>query len=108
MRILHVIAKPLSRKLDPDDRSVKGTYGVEVSEDLSNPIAAGVALDMFHSNVAVSVLDDFEFHVVDPVMEVVLHQADEYESYSGESHGGDVFQISSNVELPEIRVRHKP
>jgi len=49
-----------------EDAAVQGTYRVLVPASLSDGQAAACALDGFHSNVAVGLLEAFEFTVLDP------------------------------------------
>lgn len=65
-RILTIVANLLASKpSSSEDEAVAGEYSVEVNSDLPDDKAASVALDIFHSNIAVDVLDDFEFVVKD-------------------------------------------
>lgn len=63
-----------------DDLDVAGEYDVSLSEDVGPGQAADVALDVFHSNVAIKTLDDFVITVLFEGKEV---EGDpEHESYS--------------------------
>jgi hypothetical protein len=83
---------PLS---DREDASVPGVYLVEFAShvcDLPLPKLASTALDVFHSDVPIGVLDDFEFTVVHGVDTIVAQDPD-HEDYSG-SDDGAVRKIS--------------
>lgn len=60
-RILTVTAAGKPSHLD--DASVPGDYHVGVPDEFDDARAASCALDVFHNNVAVKVLDDFTFTV---------------------------------------------
>lgn len=65
MRILTLVAKQIDKVLNDEDESVPGEYSVEVNEGLTDAKSASVALDIFHCNVCVECLDDFESEVKD-------------------------------------------
>jgi len=79
-RCLTVHAEQISDTVDEEDIEVAGDHEVEVPGDLSDDKAASAALDIFHSSVAVSCLDDFEFYVYDG--DEMLAEDPEHESYS--------------------------
>ncbi len=97
MKILHVIAEFVGTKTDGaiDDDNVHGVYAVEVNEDLNSKNAASVALDIFHSNIAVDTLDDFEFTV--KYRGRTLSENPDHKTYSGEALGGDVWKTSDII-----------
>jgi hypothetical protein len=66
-----------NKDLDEDDKHVEGRYIVEVPSFLSDSLQAAVALDNFHEENAIAVLDDFEISTVK-----YLSSADNYENYS--------------------------
>ena len=85
-RIVTVHAVQTAKHLDSEeDADVAGVYQIEINKGVPKRIWAGVALDVFHTNVAVAMLDDFEFTVKDG--RKVLTEPDDYESYSGEGKG---------------------
>jgi hypothetical protein len=87
MKTVTVIAKQVSKKLDSnEDRGVAGEYPVRLDDGVSDEELAGVALDVFHDNIAVANLDDFEFSVVDAKGKEIA-EPDGYESYSGTGRG---------------------
>lgn len=70
--IAAIACTPLS-ELDHDDREVEGLYLVEgIDASLSDGDAADTALASFHAHQGVSVLDDFEFVVLDPASQTAL------------------------------------
>lgn len=81
---VHVAAIPMvaENDIDGDDRNVAGTYEVSLKCGVLRKQIANAALDSFHSNVAVSVLDDFRFVVFSPITGEVFVQDDETEDYS--------------------------
>ena len=68
-----------------------------VSKGLSKASMASVALDVFHSNCAVNVLDHFEFTVFDPITGVVIYEDEDHESYSMRNHGQDLTRIADKL-----------
>ena len=64
-------------QLAPEDRAVPGRYLARVDLKLSDADAASAALDGFHSEVPVAVLDDFEFSVFDGERELEPNPARE-------------------------------
>lgn len=64
--IAAIACTPLT-ELDHDDRDMEGLYLVEgIDSSLTDGDAADTALASFHAHQGVSVLDDFEFIVLDP------------------------------------------
>ncbi|KZX57703.1 hypothetical protein A3709_18950 [Halioglobus sp. HI00S01] len=49
--------------LHPEDQEVEGTYQIELNSRVPGSLRRDVALDVFHHNVPVKVLDDFDFEV---------------------------------------------
>ena len=94
-----VAAIPLvSRKaLDAEDKPVPGVYSVMVRKGLSTASMASAALDVFHSECAVAVLDDFAFYVFDPRNGQVLTEEPDHEGYSKTHLGRDCARISDRV-----------
>lgn len=99
---LAIAAIPLveDADLEPEDDHVAAVYSVMVRKSLSVHDRASAALDVFHGNVAVGTLDDFEFYVFEPATGIVLEEADDNEIYTKEGLGRDLQRISD--ELPEI------
>lgn len=91
---VNLITKP---KLEEEDRHVPGVYSVMVPKGLSDKTMASVALDAFHSECAVGVLDDFAFVVFDPVTCKVLEEDEEHESYTKAHLARDLAAISDRV-----------
>lgn len=88
------------KHLDAEDRHVSAVYSVMVQKGLSDSSMASAALDVFHSECAVSVLDDFEFYVFDPRTGLVLSEDADHESYSKTHLGRDCEHIADK--LPKI------
>jgi len=86
MKTVTVKVRQVSSVLDSDeDEGVAGRYKVIVYDGVPANHVAGVALDVFHSHVAVDCLDDFEFTVLDGKKELV--ESEDYVAYSGENSG---------------------
>lgn len=65
---------------DGEDENVAGFYMVEIDGDVPSEHIGSAALDVFHSDVAVEVLDDFEFTVFDMDGKIVeISDSDDYE-----------------------------
>jgi len=87
MRTVFVEAKKISNELvHKADAGVAGRYAIEVDDDVPSEDLAGVAMDVFHDNVPVDCLDDFEFSVTDEWGQE-LTEPDDYDSYSGTGKG---------------------
>lgn len=85
-RVVTVHVKKVAKRLSSkSDAEVAGVYHIEIKKGVPKKNWAGVALDVFHSNVAVKSLDDFEFTVKDGQEEII--EPDDYESYSGGDKG---------------------
>jgi hypothetical protein len=52
-----------SSNIQEDDRDVAGEYNITVDDSVDESFLADCALDVFHSRVAVSALEDFNFEV---------------------------------------------
>jgi hypothetical protein len=91
---------------DREDAHAPGTYLVQFAESvkgLPQPKLASIALDVFHSNVSIGCLDDFEINVVDELDRTVQQDAD-HDDYSG-SDDGTVEQINDSPRyLPHLDV----
>lgn len=92
-----VVAKPvvdIARLTDEEDREVPGTYAVEVPEQADDTLACSIALDVFHSTVAVGVLDEFEFTVIDPATGKELVEDDNDLAYAHAKQGVFVGKVA--------------
>ncbi|MFS1427530.1 hypothetical protein LMH73_010270 [Vibrio splendidus] len=83
--LIRVIRNTSDSDMHPDDLDVASVYRVELNESVKKDFA-DVALDVFHSNVAIERLDDFFFEVYD-VNGNALPTSDTYESYSQANAG---------------------
>lgn len=82
---------------DVEDECVKGIYKVEFAFDSASftlPVKVSIALDIFHSTVAIGYLDDFEVCVVDDEGRP-MEEDPNYEPYSV-IWKGDVLKISDS------------
>lgn len=96
MRILNIYAIQIAKELSkPDDSEVEGIYAVEVAEHLSDGDTASAALDGFHSSIAIGMLDDFEFRVMDGNKQ--LEENSDNKGYESDAYG-DVWYVD---ELPD-------
>lgn len=68
-----------------DDQALDNEYHVYVSEEVPEHQVADAALDIFHSSIAVNILDDFEFQVLKEG--VVLETSEDHQVYSLEDKG---------------------
>lgn len=82
MAVVEVHASTTTKDLHELDLEVAGVYRIAVPGDLDASTSAGIALDVFHDSIPVRCLDDFSFKVVNDKGEA-LHEADNYEAYSG-------------------------
>lgn len=96
---LFVYAKNASpwELLEEEDKNVPGVYVVEVNAGHPPDKSASIALDIFHSRVAIGMLDDFEISVVGKDGQVIP-QDEAHEDYSGENEGGGVWQVIDTSE----------
>ncbi|EGR5856177.1 hypothetical protein RGL65_001348 [Vibrio parahaemolyticus] len=78
--MIHVTPSVSIDKLHLDDQQLGSLYRVTLTDEVSEDIA-DVALDVFHSSVAVKELDHFTFEVKDE-NGTALSLNDDYESYS--------------------------
>ena len=60
-----VYVRAVGTPTSEDDSNVAGVYLVDVDNDVAVEHLGSAALDIFHSDVAVETLDDFEFTVHD-------------------------------------------
>ncbi|HHK1717156.1 TPA: hypothetical protein ACQQ5N_002941 [Pseudomonas aeruginosa] len=86
---LHVIvATELPQQaLHQLDQDVAGIYSVTVESRLTQGIQSGVALDVFHDNQPIKMLEDFTITVVDPSTGMELVESDGYEHGTQRSAG---------------------
>lgn len=106
---------PLSSE---EDAEVQGAYRIDFTVEtssLSKQKIAAMALDIFHSQVAITVLDDFLIAVYDRKRQI---EADpDHESYSA-SNAGNASKVSeiplyefgedTGLEADELRQRYNP
>lgn len=91
---LHIAAIAITNDLnDVEDEQVSGVYQVLVQKGLSSATMASAALDRFHSDCPVGVLDDFAFHVYDPITGRVLEEDEASESYANTALATDFERI---------------
>lgn len=79
---------PVLYDVDPEDQQAIGIHFVDVKKGLRPDTMASAALDVFHENVAIGMLDDFEFAVFNPETGRVIPEDPDHESYSM-SHFGE-------------------
>lgn len=101
---LFIVVRPVSGQ---DVEDVAGVYAFEPNDSgrtLSENLGPNAALDVFHSNIAIDSLDDYQITVVDEEGREQLPFA-EVESYEL-SHYGDVYQSERTFEhiLPAMPV----
>ena len=60
-----VIQMASDEDIDADDEGLEGVYEIRINEFAPDFLAYELALESFHTNIAVSTLDNFEFHVFD-------------------------------------------
>lgn len=81
-----VYVKVTGNASDPQDEEIPGRYRLDLDEDVPFEHRANAALDVFHGDVAVDVLDDFTFVVIDEDGTEV-DQVDGVEDYFYVDHG---------------------
>jgi len=69
-----------------EDIGIEGIYEVYVDSEVTENKAASIALDVFHSSIAVEFLDDFDFYVTDEKGKYISED-DTHCSYSGIDQG---------------------
>lgn len=72
MYLLNALALHPRAELSAEDASVSGVWEVFVDSNVPPHEHADAVLDIFHSHVAVRVLDDFHFSVVNPQSGLVV------------------------------------
>ncbi|MBK4736218.1 hypothetical protein [Noviherbaspirillum pedocola] len=100
---IHAVAVVPREDLDEDDREIPGTYEVTVQRDVSDGLAAWAALEAFHEKNGVEVLEDFEFHVFDPVRQIYLDQEEPTDAEGDSLRYSYEGKLSD--ELPTMRMR---
>lgn len=82
--------------LDSEDVDVAGVYRVDLDFDAAEHQTlakrASMALDVFHSSVAIAVLDDFSITVINPQDRTEVDQDPEHDDYS-ESDSGVAYKM---------------
>jgi hypothetical protein len=94
-----LIVKAVGEPSSPEDADVAGEYEIEVHEDMEEADAAACALDVFHSNVSVDVLDDFEFEVRPESGDRIIEPNPDRESYELAKMGHLVCKLGAPVTL---------
>lgn len=78
-------------QLNQEDTRVAGLYRVDLHLDAAEgqqlSTRASMALDIFHSSVAVAVLDDFVINVINPQDRRVVEPDPSHEEYSANDNG---------------------
>lgn len=64
---VHVAATAPLEQLDSDDAGIAGIYRVELRPGAPSSALANAALDGFHSQIPIAVLDDFEIAVCEGI-----------------------------------------
>lgn len=77
MATAFVIVDGIATDVDDINDAVPGTYEVEIKDDTSADLFKEVALEVFHDNIGIAVLDDFEISVVDETGEPFDGQTDD-------------------------------
>lgn len=93
--MLQITVRRIAPLTDEEDAEVPGLYKVLFNQDVSSLTRekqASMALDIFHSTIAIGTLDDFDIMVVDNNGQAV-GQDDSHEDYSS-SKAGDVEKVS--------------
>lgn len=86
-KMVTVVLTPVpNTQLHEEDHQLYTQYHIELDDSVSETQLADVALDVFHENVAVKVLDDFQISVLDK-NQTALEPSDEYENGSGRAKG---------------------
>ena len=84
-------------ELDQEDGHVQGVYLMEVQEALASAFRASAALDRFHTEVPVKVLENFEFFVFDSESGIVIEPDENEYEYTMTKHGRFIEKISDTV-----------
>lgn len=89
---------------DPEDEDIGERFRIELNDDVPHEHRANAALDVFHANVPVNVLDDFTFLVTD-ADERTIDEAADVEQYLYRSMGtatpDPIPEPSSGSDLPD-------
>lgn len=91
MIVLHVVVENVvaEESLDAEDGEVTGTYSVRVPGKFEPGIQAGIAIDLFHRNIPIAVMEDFEITVIEPTTKAELEQSLDYDASSVEGWAGE-------------------
>lgn len=84
--------------LDELDKVVPGVYEIQIPATVPGEVRADVALDIFHSTVAVDDLDSFSFTPFAFDTGLVLERREEYEGYSNMEPGS----LVKAADLPSL------
>lgn len=97
MPILYVTATPLTpvKKLHEDDQVCPGRYTLSINDDVPTEHLGNAALDVFHSNIAIKQLDDFQF-VVSNHQNLPVESSDDVEDYVY-SDDGDILEHDATM-----------
>lgn len=79
------IAVEYDNSNEPEEEIVSGIYATLVPPDVSDGVAAWLALEAFHEKIGIDELDDYIISAYDPKTNIVLEQADDDEIPSGMS-----------------------
>lgn len=94
--LINVTSLQARADLDREDVNVAGVYRVDLDFDAAEHQTlakrASMALDIFHSSVAIAVLDDFCITVINPQDRAEVAQDPEHEDYS-ESDSGVAYKM---------------
>lgn len=85
---VHAIANTPEHLLDEEDGSIAGVYEVDLDDETPSDGIADAALDGFHTNFGINVLDDFSFQVrasADPASDLI-ETNDKYSGYELSHH----------------------
>lgn len=94
---MQINARLISTLSDREDAGTPGVYLVDFAPDVRThpaPKLASIALDIFHSNVPIGAMDDFEITVIYGGATVAGRDPD-HEDYSG-SNDGSIEKISDH------------
>lgn len=101
-KVLAILARACTPNLsDRDDENVAGVYTCVVNHELPENQQASAALDRFHQEVPVAVLDEFEFIVFDPDTRLIIEQAD-LDSYTMTKHAWELHGPEDTASMPHI------
>lgn len=94
--LINVTSLQARADLDHEDVDVAGVYRVDLdfyaAEHQTLAKRVSMALDVFHSSVAITMLDDFRITVINPQDRAVVDQDPEHDDYS-ESNSGVAYKM---------------